>query len=123
MRLTRERFHRLVTEALDELPPFLAAHMSNVDIVVEELPGDEVGGEFSGEVEALLGLYQGIPLTERDSQYFGVLPDRITLYKRNIERATRTEEEVREAVRRTVIHEIAHHFGIGDARLDELGWS
>src|SRR4029079_18825560 len=70
----------------------------------------------------LLGLYQGIPLTSRTTGYAGVLPDRITIYHRAICRICRTEPEVVEKVRRTVVHEVGHHFGIGDARLRQLGW-
>ena len=70
----------------------------------------------------LLGLYEGIPLTSRTSEYAGVLPDRITIYRQAICAICRTEQEVDDQVRRTVIHEIAHHFGIDDNRLSELGW-
>ena len=86
--------------------------MRNVAVTVEHNPGPP----------GLLGLYQGIPLTSRTSQYAGVLPDRITIYRRAICAICRTEPEVADQVRRTVIHEIAHHFGIDDDRLRELGW-
>ena len=84
----------------------------NVAVTVEHGPGPP----------GLLGLYQGIPLTSRTSQYAGVLPDRITIYRQAICAICRTEQEVADQVRRTVIHEIAHHFGIDDHRLSELGW-
>ena len=88
--------------------------MDNVWVTVEDVP----------EVAGLLGLYDGVPLTERDSGYAGmVMPDRITLYRIPICAMCRTEAQVVDVVRDTVIHEVAHHFGIDDDRLDELGWA
>jgi predicted Zn-dependent protease with MMP-like domain len=108
-----ERFEEMVAAALDGLPPELGKLMSNVAVTVEHGPGPR----------GLLGLYQGIPLTSRTTaSYAGVLPDRITIYRRAICAICRTEDEVAEQVRRTVIHEVAHHFGIDDPRLRELGW-
>ena len=86
--------------------------MQNVAVIVEHDPGPP----------GLLGLYEGIPLTERTSDYAGVLPDRITIYRLEICAICRTEEEVADQVRWTVVHEVAHHFGIDDDRLTELGW-
>ncbi|HLH59962.1 MAG TPA: metallopeptidase family protein [Streptosporangiaceae bacterium] len=106
------RFEEMVATALDGLPPGLGRVMRNVAVTVEHAPGPP----------GLLGLYQGIPLTSRTSQYGGVLPDRITIYRQEICAMCRTEEEVADQVRRTVIHEVAHHFGIDDDRLTELGW-
>jgi predicted Zn-dependent protease with MMP-like domain len=106
------RFEAMVGEALDGLPDELGALMDNVAVVVEHGPGP-VG---------LLGLYHGIPLTDRTTTYAGVLPDRITIYRREICAICRTEDEVVEEVRRTVVHEVGHHFGIDDDRLHELGW-
>jgi predicted Zn-dependent protease with MMP-like domain len=91
---------------------------ANVDFVVEETPrGDEVPGG-----ELLLGLYQGVPLTERGAGYFGVLPDRIVLFRRPIQARARSDADLAELVREVVLHEVAHYFGIDDDRLDELGW-
>jgi predicted Zn-dependent protease with MMP-like domain len=106
------RFEELVADALDRLPEDLGRAMSNVAVTVEHRPGPP----------GLLGLYQGVPLTSRTSGYAGVLPDRITIYRLAICAMCTSEDEVRGQVRRTVIHEIAHHFGIDDNRLDELGW-
>ena len=106
------RFEDMVVTALDGLPEELGRLMRNVAVTVEHGPGPP----------GLLGLYEGIPLTSRTSQYAGVLPDRITIYRRAICAICRTEQEVADQVRRTVIHEIAHHFGIDDNRLSELGW-
>jgi predicted Zn-dependent protease with MMP-like domain len=110
--IRRDRFDELVGEALDSLPPELGRRMSNVAVLVED------GAAASG----LLGLYEGVPLTERGDWYSGVLPDRITIYRKPICAVSDTEEDVVEQVRVTVIHEVAHHFGIDDARLGELGW-
>ena len=107
-----ERFSELVSEALDGIPPELGRLMDNVAVVVDDRspPG------------RLLGLYEGIPLTER-YEYGGLaLPDRITIYRRAICAASGDEAEVVRQVRVTVVHEVAHHFGITDARLTELGW-
>ena len=106
------RFEEMVVTALDSLPEELGRLMTNVAVTVEHAPGPP----------GLLGLYEGIPLTDRSTQYAGVLPDRITIYRQAICAICRSEQEVAEEVRRTVIHEIAHHFGIDDSRLDELGW-
>lgn len=106
------RFEDMVVTALDALPEELGTLMRNVAVTVEHEPGPP----------SLLGLYQGVPLTGRTSQYAGVLPDRIIIYRQSICAICRTDQEVAEQVRRTVIHEIAHHFGIDDDRLGELGW-
>ena len=106
------RFEEMVATALDGLPEELGKLISNVAVTVEHGPGPP----------GLLGLYQGVPLTSRTSQYAGVLPDRITIYRRAISAICRTEEEVADQVRRTVIHEVGHYFGIDDNRLRELGW-
>jgi len=106
------RFEEMVADALDALPKELGALMANVAVTVEHRPGPP----------GLLGLYEGVPLTSRTTQYAGVLPDRITIYRLAICSICRTEGEVAGQVRRTVIHEVAHHFGIDDDRLAELGW-
>lgn len=107
----RRRFEQLVADALDSLPEEFQRRLSNVEVVIEDGKG---GGEN-------LGLYHGIPQTERDAAYSGVLPDVITIYRHPIEARARSEEELRREVRTTVLHEIAHHFGISDERLHELG--
>ena len=112
--VSAERFEELVADALDSIPEELGRHMDNVWVTVEDVP----------EVPGLLGLYNGVPLTARDSGYAGmVMPDRITLYRIPICAHCRTEAQVVDMVRVTVVHEVAHHFGIDDDRLDELGWA
>jgi predicted Zn-dependent protease with MMP-like domain len=113
--MSRQRFDELVSDALDLIPPQLAAAIDNVVVLVEARNEDEPD---------ILGLYQGIALTERDSWYAtGSLPDTITIYREPLLEVCDTEEEVVEEVAITVIHEVAHHFGIDDDRLHELGWS
>ncbi len=111
--LPRERFEELVADALDEVPPDLMALLDNVVVLVEDRNPDEPD---------LLGLYEGFALTERGWQYGGELPDRIMIYREAICEISATAEEVVEQVMITVVHEIAHHFGIGEERLHELGW-
>jgi predicted Zn-dependent protease with MMP-like domain len=106
------RFEEMVVTALDGLPEELGRLMANVAVTVQHEPGPP----------GLLGLYEGIPLTSRTTQYAGVLPDRITIYRQAICAICWSEDEVADQVRRTVVHEVAHHFGIDDDRLSELGW-
>ncbi len=107
-----ERFEEMVVTALDGLPPELGTLMRNVAVTVEHERGPR----------GLLGLYQGVPLTSRTTGYAGVLPDRIIIYRQAICAICDTESQVAEQVRMTVVHEVGHHFGISDERLDELGW-
>ena len=113
--MTRERFEELVAEALDSIPEELGRRMDNVVVRVRD----------ASPRRGLLGLYEGIPLTERVDYGGGgpVMPDRITVYRASILAVCETEEDVVDQVRTTVIHEVAHHFGIDDDRLDELGWA
>ena len=108
-----ERFRALVEEALDSIPPELGRYMDNVVVVVDDRTPPT----------GLLGLYQGIPLTERANYGGMAMPDRITIFRRAICAMCRTEEDVVRQVTVTVVHEVAHHFGIGDRRLHELGWA
>lgn len=107
-------FEVLVAEALDTIPAELARLMDNVVVVIEDLA--------PVEDPELLGLYSGTPLTERGTWYAGSLPDRITIFRLPTLQICETIDEVVEEVRITVVHEIAHHFGIDDDRLHELGW-
>ncbi|MFL6142784.1 MAG: metallopeptidase family protein [Labedaea sp.] len=108
-----QRFEELVADALDLIPEEFAAAMNNVVVLVEDR---------DRENPTLLGLYHGVALTERTSHYGGVLPDRIFIYREAILDICDTEQDVVEEVAITVVHEIAHHFGVDDARLHELGW-
>jgi predicted Zn-dependent protease with MMP-like domain len=107
-------FEELVAEAIDGLPRWVHQRLENVQVIVEE--------DTPADAPNLLGLYEGIPLTNRGNEYTWALPDRITLYKRTIELEARGDPEVvRQVVAETVIHEVAHFFGISDERLHELG--
>jgi len=110
--IDRRRFEELVAEAVDSLPQWVLERLENVEVLVEERPPP-------GEPN-LLGQYHGIPLTNR-SNYSGVLPDTITLYRRTIERSARDEDELRRVIAHTVEHEVAHFFGISDERLRDMG--
>ena len=122
--MRREEFERLVAEVIDELPPDFAEKLENVAVLVERGPTRrerEEMGLAPGEV--LFGCYRGLPLTERESSPWSFqLPDEIVIFQRPIEQQARGRREIREEVRRTVLHEIAHHFGIPDERLRELGY-
>ncbi|BBZ78319.1 hypothetical protein MANY_36560 [Mycolicibacterium anyangense] len=112
--MSPQRFEDLVSDALDLIPPKLAAAIDNVVVLVEARHPED---------PELLGLYEGIALTERDSTYAGALPDTITIYRDSLLEICDTDDDVVEEVAITVIHEIAHHFGIDDDRLHELGWA
>jgi predicted Zn-dependent protease with MMP-like domain len=112
--VSRRRFEQLVEEALDRLPKWVQERLDNVAVVIEE--------RAPAEDPDLLGIYEGIPLTERGQDYFGVLPDRIRLFRDTIEDEADDEEDIRRVVEETVIHEVAHFFGISDDRLHELDW-
>ncbi|MEZ0339492.1 metallopeptidase family protein [Mycobacterium sp. pV006] len=114
VRMSTQRFEELVGDALDLIPAELAAAIDNVVILVADRHAEEPD---------LLGLYEGVALTERDSWYAGSLPDTITIFREALLDICETEEQVVEEVAITVIHEIAHHFGIDDERLHELGWA
>jgi predicted Zn-dependent protease with MMP-like domain len=120
-----EAFSQLVAEALDSMPEEFLERMFNVEVLIEDWPTrdqlEEVGLD-PRDPSALLGLYHGVPLTNRSS-FYAALPDTITIFQQPIERYCGEDaDEIREQVRHTVIHEIAHYYGITDERLDELGY-
>jgi predicted Zn-dependent protease with MMP-like domain len=117
----RQRFEELVSEALERLPPRFAERLSNIDVEVRDWPTlDEMRAARVPPGRLLLGLYRGVPQTRRSQGYSMALPDRIFIYQQPIERVCRSDDEVRQRVRRTVLHEIAHHFGWSDAELAEM---
>jgi predicted Zn-dependent protease with MMP-like domain len=117
-----ELFEELVAQVVSELPEFFQERLDNVDVIVEEFPDRHtmrlarVRSPYD-----LLGFYHGVPLTERTTNYGLVAPDKISIYRRPIEIQCRSDEELREMIRRVVLHEIAHHFGISDNRLRDIG--
>lgn len=119
--LSRQTFKRLVEEAIRSLPPPFLARLRNVDVVVEEQPtAQELSAAGVEPPDTLLGLYTGVPLTERGSWYGNVLPDKITLYQRPIQALCRSRQELRQRVREVLMHEVGHHFGLTDRELEEV---
>ena len=119
--MDRERFELLVAQAVEALPVEFRDKLANIDVVVEDLPSRrQLRGTKPGYT--LLGLYEGIPLTERTSQYGLVPPDKITIFQKTIEAECRSGDEaaIQQEIQDVVRHEIAHHFGISDARLQEI---
>ena len=113
--LDQEAFEALVTDELDRLPDEMVEGLDNVVFVVEDRPED-------GSLD-LLGLYDGVALTERDTYGFGEMPDRIVLYREPLLAISADEDELRDEIHITLVHEIAHYYGIDDDRLHELGWA
>lgn len=119
--MRRWHFEKLVAEALDELPRRFRRKLRNIAVVVESEPSQELLEEMGlWPDRTLLGLYQGIPLTERGFSYGNVLPDRVTIFQKPIEAMCRTQDDIKQAVKETVVHEIGHYFGLDDERLEEL---
>jgi predicted Zn-dependent protease with MMP-like domain len=115
-------FEDLVAEALETLPEAFKNRMDNVEIVVQDWPSRETMRQAGvHHPSQLLGFYHGVPLTERGHNYYLVLPDKISIYRRPILMHARTPEQVRQTIQRVVRHEIAHHFGIDDEHLHEIG--
>ena len=120
--MNRDAFERIVEEAINALPDAFRKKLDNVEVVVEDWP-DPHTMRVAGvrHPEQLLGLYHGVPQTVRTSHYGMVLPDKISIYRQPILKRCRTEEQVRQVTQSVIRHEIAHHFGIGDDRLREIG--
>lgn len=118
-KISRLRFEALVEQALDSLPAEIACHMDNVVVLVEDWPTAE---QQEGSTDLLFGLYEGIGLPDRDDGYIGATPDVITIFREPIMEACLSESDLKREIKITVIHEIGHHFGIDDQRLDQLGW-
>lgn len=120
--MDRERFERLVAKAVDSLPDEFHARLENIDVVVADRPTPDQLAELGRKRgETLLGLYEGVPLTKRGRHYGLVVPDKVTIFQKPIEAHCRNEAEIIAEIKRVVLHEIAHHFGISDARLRQLG--
>jgi predicted Zn-dependent protease with MMP-like domain len=116
------RFEELVGEAIERLPEVFRERLENIDIVVADLPTrDQLKSLKEKRGQMLLGLYEGVPLTERTHGYGFVMPDKITIFQKSIESICRSESQIVAEIQRVVRHEIAHHFGISDDRLEELG--
>jgi predicted Zn-dependent protease with MMP-like domain len=119
--MTRERFERLVAEAIDLIPPRFRREMQNIAVVVEDEPSPELLAEMEIEPpDSLYGLYQGTPLPERTWSYGNTLPDRVTLFQRPIEEDCDDEDDIRTAIGETLIHEIGHYFGLSEEEIEEI---
>ncbi|HET7698899.1 MAG TPA: metallopeptidase family protein [Vicinamibacterales bacterium] len=119
--MTRERFTKLVEEALEEIPRRFRREMKNVAVVVEDEPSPELLEEMGIEPgDTLFGLYQGTPLTERGWSFGNNLPDRISIYQKPTEEACETEDDIRDCVAETVIHEFGHYFGMSEEEIEEI---
>jgi len=119
--ISREQFQNLVLQALSDLPEYVRHSLQNVDVVVDDVASmNQIVGTGIENAMDLLGLYEGIPLTERYG-YDMVLPDKVTLFQKPIESICDTQEQIAEEISKTLIHEIAHHFGLDDDHLDRLG--
>lgn len=117
-----ERFEELVVRAVGSLPEELQERLDNVDVIVADRPTpDQMQKSDRKRGEILLGLYEGVPLIHRHSGYGMVAPDKITIFQKNIEAVCHSDDQTVREIRRVVLHEIAHHFGISDERLRELG--
>ncbi len=119
--MDRERFSRLVARSIEDLPEEFCDRLENIDVVVEDEPTRRQlaeGGLKRGET--LLGLYEGVPLTNRGNSYGMVVPDKISIFQKPIEAKCQSDAEIVAEIQSVVRHEIAHHFGIGDARLSQL---
>ena len=119
--MDRERFEWLVARAIETLPDEFISRLENVDVVVEDYPTKgQLASVGLRRGQTLLGLYEGVPLTKRSSHYGLVPPDKITIFRKPIEAKCRYDAEITHEIQRVVKHEIAHHFGIGDARLEQI---
>lgn len=119
--LTLAEFEAVISEAIESLPDEFKSKLDNVDVVVEDYPPREVMRKLP-RGRLLLGLYQGVPQKKRTSRYGLVLPDKITLFKKNIEAISSSREEIYEQIRKTLLHEVGHHFSLTDRDLRRMGW-
>ena len=119
--ISRDRFESLVRRAISELPDNFKARLDNVDIIVDDIASIDqlIGTGIESEMD-LLGLYEGIPLTERYG-YDMIIPDKITIFQKAVESTCASQEQITEEIKVTVLHEIAHHFGIDDSALEQIG--
>ena len=123
--MDRERFEQLTREAFEDLPEHLSRRMENVVLIVEDYPGGEISRTMgAGKNGFLLGLYEGIPLSRRGTHYGAspVIPDKISLFQKNIERVAHGETEIAAKIKEVLIHEIAHHFGMNEKEIRDAGY-
>ena len=119
--LDLDEFREVITSAIESLPDEFKSKMDNVDVVVEDYPPRSVSRKMP-RGRLILGLYQGVPQKRRTSGYGLVLPDKISIYKKNIEAICSSRQEIYERIRKTLLHEIGHHFSLTDRDLRRMGW-
>jgi predicted Zn-dependent protease with MMP-like domain len=120
--MDQEKFEQLVAQAIESLPEEFLTKLENIDVVLQDQPtARQLAKARLRRGQTLLGLYEGVPLTKRGTRYGLVLPDKITIFQKSIESLHHDEDSIAAEIRRVVEHEIAHHFGISDARLNQLG--
>ncbi len=123
MKLSLEDFEKLVDEALESIPPAFEQYMEGLAIDIEPMPDDETLDEMGiDDPRDLLGLYRGTPLTSRSVEHSFRLPDSVVIYQRNLERMCRTRKQLVHQIRKTILHEVGHHFGMDEDELDEIGY-
>ncbi|NQT46138.1 MAG: metallopeptidase family protein [Candidatus Omnitrophica bacterium] len=121
--MKREDFEALVAESIDELPEEFIGRFENIDFVVEDRPSKDLVARLGLRSDcSILGLYHGVPLKRRTHYYGAVLPDKITIYQKNIEIHCKTDGEIKHQIQKTVIHEVAHHFGMTEGEIRKLGF-
>ncbi|MCX8015137.1 MAG: metallopeptidase family protein [candidate division WOR-3 bacterium] len=119
--MEREKFEAFVVQAIKTLPKFFKAKLENVGIVIEDFPSIEIQNKMNKGPYELLGLYQGVPLPKRGVWYRNVLPDKIIIYQKPIERIAQTEDEIKNLVRKVLMHEIGHYYGLSEEELKDAG--
>ncbi len=119
--LDLEEFKEVITQAIESLPDEFKSKLDNVDVVIEDYPPRGVTRKLA-RGRLILGLYQGVPQKRRTSRYGLVMPDKISIYKKNIEGISSSREEIYERIRKTLLHEIGHHFSLSDRDLRRMGW-
>jgi predicted Zn-dependent protease with MMP-like domain len=119
--LDREEFQEVITRAIESLPDEFKSKLDNVDVVIEDYPPRAVTRKLP-RGRLILGLYQGVPMKRRTSRYGLVMPDKISIYKKNIEAISSSRDEIYERIRKTLLHEIGHHFSLTDGDLRRMGW-
>lgn len=120
--MTFREFEDVVREALETLPEMFRERLQNIAVIVQEVPTPSQAGRVGATDDTLFGLYEGIPFGERGSHYSGALPDKITIFKRPIERACRNRADMIRCIQETVLHEVGHFFGFSDEQLEEMGY-
>ncbi len=119
--MDKDKFEQLVIEAVKDLPKFFKDKMDNISIIIEDFPSLDIQRQTKHGLYGILGIYQGVPFPKRNHWYGNVLPDRIIIYQKPIEKLAKTEFEIKEQVRKTVMHEIGHYYGLSEHELRQAG--